>query len=233
MGRGAGYDQRIFNLQRVDPNLVCGICLDVLQDPVIICAEGHNFCSDCAVAELERCPSCRGKRSRSSTRNQFVRNVVGRLEVTCPTRSLADLRDDGQGHAAHWGDVGRIATQEGHGAPIDSDEYYLSLSIGAPCPSVCDWTGPLEGMAQHLSSECMHAEMECRFKGRGCAFRATRVTLPEHEAQCLWGGCKLCGGSIAHEMIFEDLGQYCGTDCWIDAWRKVGTLSSPLCIQPV
>ncbi|XP_066555895.1 E3 ubiquitin-protein ligase TRIM47 [Amia ocellicauda] len=69
--------------------LVCAICLDFFQDPVILKC-GHNFCRDCILMHWEengsdefgyRCPECRQLFWEISlTKNYLVKNLVDKLD---------------------------------------------------------------------------------------------------------------------------------------------------------
>lgn len=66
--------------------LECGICMNLLDDPVqLVCREGHIFCGDCA-RELERCPMCQEILPVTGNRyvdggNRAVMRMLNNLQV--------------------------------------------------------------------------------------------------------------------------------------------------------
>ncbi|XP_028402954.1 E3 ubiquitin-protein ligase NRDP1-like [Dendronephthya gigantea] len=82
-----GYAIQRF-VSNIDPNLICGICANVLKDAVITPC-GHSFCQQCLETWLDRsetdtCPTCR------TTTLVFdlipvlaVRGIVGNLHTSC------------------------------------------------------------------------------------------------------------------------------------------------------
>lgn len=82
-----GYAIQRF-ISSIDPNLICGICANVLQDAVITPC-GHSFCQQCLEtwlesSETDTCPTCR------TTTLVFdlipvlaIRGLVGNLHTSC------------------------------------------------------------------------------------------------------------------------------------------------------
>lgn len=66
-----------------DPHdyLKCAVCLDVLQNPVSACEEGHVYCFDC-VSPLHQCPQCR-QTIESKHKCRRLREEVDQLVVKC------------------------------------------------------------------------------------------------------------------------------------------------------
>ena len=71
-----GFGTDLFVSQPVDDNLICGLCLEVLDKPTSACIEGHIFCAACLakVVDKRSCPTCRGSRQESLCRP--IQNMV-------------------------------------------------------------------------------------------------------------------------------------------------------------
>ncbi|KAG2232570.1 hypothetical protein INT48_009779 [Thamnidium elegans] len=71
------------------PELLCGICTDVLEDPVQVhCPEDHMFCSKCINSHVEygqaTCPICFTVLDKNSFQlSKFVARQIGRLRIQC------------------------------------------------------------------------------------------------------------------------------------------------------
>ncbi|XP_046859713.1 TNF receptor-associated factor 2-like [Xenia sp. Carnegie-2017] len=84
----SGYPMKWFEDQNSARNMFeCGICLEVLRDPVQICDCGHQFCALCISDILKtdpRCPSCRIKISREVIFDDHAANrLIKQLKVNC------------------------------------------------------------------------------------------------------------------------------------------------------
>ena len=81
------------------PNLTCGVCLDVLCEPVSLpCA--HTFCRACwENVRNFACPNCRTKYTGDVEVNRIINTMVGVLPMiaTCGAKML---RRDGTNHAS-------------------------------------------------------------------------------------------------------------------------------------
>lgn len=82
-----GYATTKF-VHTVDPNLLCGICSYVLDNPVLTPC-GHSFCSVCLDTWLSKpatstCPECRSLVLPSSSKAvHSLRNFINGLDVVC------------------------------------------------------------------------------------------------------------------------------------------------------
>ncbi|KAI9486738.1 MAG: hypothetical protein EXX96DRAFT_53214 [Benjaminiella poitrasii] len=70
------------------PELLCGICSDVLEDPIQVhCPEDHMFCSKCIQEHGEkdtRCPICLTALDKNTFQlSKFVQRQVSRLRIHC------------------------------------------------------------------------------------------------------------------------------------------------------
>ncbi|XP_031551923.1 TNF receptor-associated factor 5-like [Actinia tenebrosa] len=80
-----GYRREDF-VEKVDENLICLICHEVLADPQQ-CKEGHIFCKECIKAWLNhkcRCPMDNtALRFESLMPSVFAKNIIQNLKVFC------------------------------------------------------------------------------------------------------------------------------------------------------
>lgn len=72
----------------IDPNLICGICGSVLEDPVLTPC-GHSFCKLClntwlSKPDVRTCPECRSKVTSTDVKPVLsLRNLINGFDVTC------------------------------------------------------------------------------------------------------------------------------------------------------
>ncbi|KAJ8657723.1 hypothetical protein O0I10_006538 [Lichtheimia ornata] len=71
------------------PDLFCGVCQDILEDPVQVhCPEDHIFCSNCInnyTKQQATCPVCQIPVDPSKFQSsKFVQRQIGRLRIRCP-----------------------------------------------------------------------------------------------------------------------------------------------------
>ncbi|KAH3864776.1 hypothetical protein DPMN_027802 [Dreissena polymorpha] len=82
-----GYSVQRF-ITPVDPNLICGICSSVLEDPVLTPC-GHSFCQSCLNTWLLRprtdtCPECRSHVAKETVKPVLsLRNLINGFDVEC------------------------------------------------------------------------------------------------------------------------------------------------------
>ena len=78
-----GYNTDLFP-DEIDPDLICGICHDVLQDPVYFRSCEHTFCRKCITQSLRVNPTCPMDRQPQSTRTfcpalRYVKKHLNKL----------------------------------------------------------------------------------------------------------------------------------------------------------
>ena len=83
----------------VDPSFVagatdshtCAICMQLLENPVIACDEGHTFCYGClddALKRDDRCPTCRAEEI-VFVKCRALENSIGEMKMRCEHSSPA------------------------------------------------------------------------------------------------------------------------------------------------
>ena len=78
-----GYNTDLFE-DEIDPDLICTICQDVLQDPVYFPKCEHTFCRKCITQSLRVNATCPMDRTHQSTRTfrpaiRYVKKILSKL----------------------------------------------------------------------------------------------------------------------------------------------------------
>ena len=142
--------------RRVDENLLCPLCLDVLDDPVSG-ACGHAACRECLAQHLSNqsdCPQCRAALSQNAlVPNVIVRSMVSELRLVCPNNPIPE----------------EPAAKRARG------------EAGAVDVNVCNWQGKCDTLAAHRAT-CPREIIPCPMHEMGCTARIMRCELAAHVA---------------------------------------------------
>ena len=144
--------------RRGDENLLCPLCLDVLDDPVSG-ACGHASCRECLGQHLSNqsdCPQCRAELSQNAlVPNVIVRSMVSELRLVCPNNPIPEEPAAKRAR----GEAGAVA--------VDG--------------ALCDWQGKCETLAAHRAT-CPREIVPCPMHELGCTARIRRCALAAHVA---------------------------------------------------
>ena len=82
-----GYEDERFET-KVDDNLHCVICTEVLKDPVQCPRNEHHFCRNCIIKHLKHsrnCPTCKDPLTVETLvkPQRFLANTLARLKISC------------------------------------------------------------------------------------------------------------------------------------------------------
>ncbi|CAB4001593.1 RING finger 151-like [Paramuricea clavata] len=115
-----GWEDELFQ-HPVGHTLHCGICLDVLKDPVSCRHNEHLFCRACITIHLmnfQTCPSCMEPLTVESLRQapRTVTNLLSELKIRC------QFFDRGCGKFVELGDLERHVTDCGFAPAVCSNE---------------------------------------------------------------------------------------------------------------
>ena len=115
-----GWEDELFQ-HPVGHTLHCGICLNVLKDPVSCRHNEHLFCRACITIHLmnfQTCPSCMEPLTVESLRQapRTVTNLLSELKIRC------QFFDRGCGQFVELGDLERHVTDCGFAAAVCSNE---------------------------------------------------------------------------------------------------------------
>lgn len=84
-----GYDiSRFVDCEKIIESFKCGICLDVLKEPVVVKACEHMYCGECIKDWMRTDTSCPQDRIPIIQRDiglpsRFFRNLYENLEMKC------------------------------------------------------------------------------------------------------------------------------------------------------
>lgn len=70
----------------IPEELICPICHDVFENPVISCYNGHVFCKSC-ISEWcknhQTCPQCKGHTLKKHVNVPLLSGMTEKLEIRC------------------------------------------------------------------------------------------------------------------------------------------------------
>eukprot|EP01041_Mallomonas_annulata_P009978 gene9978-20748_t len=224
-----GYPTQLFIDNKVADNhdLICSICMDVLNDPTQ-CNAGHLFCRTCILEYLKKsasCPTCREVLTdKSLSVNRFVKNLVSTIPIRCSTSILE--ANNAIESKCQWN--GTLETLEEH---LNICEFVEISCVNNECKIKV----PRRKMATH-SAECQYRWTSCpHCKGRcqsfqlsghmthcpkkpvhcsneGCTETVLSMDMDKHKGGCLWEriDCPLnligaCSGQCPRTLPRKDL----------------------------
>ena len=179
-----GYRNPELIVSAVNDNFNCGICLEMLDNPVM-CPEGHNFCKSCleqAMMRKKECPLCRTKLSKSKmTTNRALERVMEDIVVVkCPTTlSMKSLPDPSH-------NVEQICKKRKISEDEEEEEDIVTTnSSGTPRSDshegTCTWQGFMSDVQAHIES-CRYVTYPCPHDG--CNEQLFRNELQQHSEIC-------------------------------------------------
>ena len=157
-----GYDSEYFLCSDgggVDETLLCPICHEVYDTPMVLDPCGHSFCRECVATLLdsghEDCPICRTKMIEGVgvgvPPNRALKDLISNMKVRCMNCPI-----DG-------------------GISISSD-----TTTTATATNCCPWTGKLSEFQSHSESVCPLHIVACPIEG--CDFEGPRSSMNQHNA---------------------------------------------------
>lgn len=181
------------------PELLCGLCSDVLEDPMQVhCPEDHMFCSHCIHKYVEQgqttCPLCYTTLDKNSFQlSKFVQRQIGRLRIKCTYANNGCLWQGllSDNHIAECeykpcvcpnAENGCTATNLSSSNMQQHMETCLYQII--PCPNNMPMCQPFlrKDLAKH-ESECQ--SYSCPYASEGCPYTATLTQVRIHcEGYC-------------------------------------------------
>jgi len=181
-----GYPASLF-LAPPDADFKCGICMEIMRDPVQICSVHHTYCVGCISrwrSTKTTCPDCRAPISREEPA-RILKNMIEKLEVGCPHAACnggSNSGDSGSGSgmtnssSSSSGDATADA-EDGHQHKKSRQENSAEPSSAAA--TYCAWTGQVKDYEAHMAV-CPFVEVCCPFAEAGCTFRAARRDMGAH-----------------------------------------------------
>mmetsp|Transcript_27538 Transcript_27538/g.62443 ORF Transcript_27538/g.62443 Transcript_27538/m.62443 type:complete len:485 (+) Transcript_27538:41-1495(+) len=177
-----GYPCGMF-LTAPDLDLTCGICMEVLNDPVLVCGEQHTYCRACIALWKDTkstCPECRVPISQGKT-NRLAKNMIDKLEVRCPHAGCdgCDGGGDGSGQTNSASSSSDIPADAEDGHQHKKSRQENSAEPSSAAATYCAWTGQVKDYEAHVAA-CPFMEVSCPFEEAGCTFRAARRDMGAH-----------------------------------------------------
>ena len=134
----------------------CAICMQLLENPVIACDEGHTFCFGClddALKRDDRCPTCRAGEI-VFVKCRALENSIAEMKMRCEHSAPAAAPAEEPAPKRRCAKVRRCST-----APA-------SCAMMAPANGLgCEWRGRVSEYRAHLDV--------CVFKPRACTYAAS------------------------------------------------------------
>jgi hypothetical protein len=180
-------------------DFLCGICLDIMQDPHSCCTEGHTYCLTCIrgamISNQSNCPSCRQGIS-NLMKNRYLQNAIDNSTVRCP-------------HGEH----NSTSTEN----PLKKQKKAEEATSSASPPSAagCSWRGLFKDLSRHLGNDCEFVICKCSFST--CFNKVMRKDLPAHHLNCVRRPCICelgCGNinmenSHMHKLLCPEIEVVC------------------------
>ncbi|ORZ02189.1 hypothetical protein BCR43DRAFT_481162 [Syncephalastrum racemosum] len=179
------------------PDLLCGVCQDVLDDPIQVrCPEDHIFCAKCIgsyVKQNTSCPLCMTPLDQTAFQpSKFVQRQIGRLrtrclhhDAGCPWQGV--LSDD------HWKTCGFQPTE---------------------CPNAqrgCTERVRQMDLESH-TAQCAFEVLSCP-NGMPLCKPFLRKDLPTHEKECRSYPCPYAAAGCSYVASAEEVNAHCDTYC--------------------
>lgn len=143
-----GFDPALFVNQPVDEYAICSICQDVMDQPTMVCNQGHSFCLDCITAwqKVNRdCPDCRTQLYRNMPFNRALHGMIRGFQVSCPEK------EDDNTRCVWQGSLG----------------MYLDSHAKTECPFIkvscidCGWRVRRKNLPSHKKHYCPERLVNC------------------------------------------------------------------------
>ena len=203
--------------ETIDSNFKCGICLDILLDPLQGPC-GHTYCRKC-VEKVHACPECRETlRRSSSSRNRFLENLISKFKVRCPSTKAPStlnlvLHIDSETTILH----GMAAKEPENLEETVNAGDKLLVQIGdanqehdcsgtkrtrveeADKINLCKWQGTIGDLYAHITV-CDYSIVCCPFKLHGCLVSMPRKELAKHQISCMREHLDLLGTSLQQNL---------------------------------
>ncbi|ORX63024.1 hypothetical protein DM01DRAFT_1331118 [Hesseltinella vesiculosa] len=177
-------------LDELNPELLCGICHDLLDNPMQVhCAEDHMFCYNCILNYgKSSCPSCMESLNNSNFQlSKFAKRQISRLRIKCPSHALGctwegALEDD---HIQQCSYQMTPCPNSNHGCTekisnaTANDHRAQCLFELMSCPNQVATCKPfLRKDDQAHDAQC--AGFRCKYHHEGCAFVGTLSQVGQH-----------------------------------------------------
>jgi hypothetical protein len=168
-----GLSTDLFLSKKIDDNLLCAICHDVLEDASSMKC-GHTFCQGCIKPiRGNSCPTCRKINAKKTvTPNIVLRGLIGNLEVRCVSAG------NNNSSSAEPELMGEPTAKRPRVAGDTTGQEQSSQQVTG-----CVWTGKISDKKTHEDKECQFHCIACDVPG--CGFACTRKDMEKHKLQAM------------------------------------------------
>eukprot|EP01084_Bolivina_argentea_P211544 359844_1 len=206
----------------------CGICLEMLKNPVAIC-DDHLFCQECVVQLIQRegdhfkCPNCRKICNvHQVKRTTFIDRLLGELVVKCPNfeitrqkalylQSIPKLRRKSNYNKNPSERLrSRSRSRDRKTKSENAVNVNNKVNSNESCAGLCNWTGQWSNLQKHINECKLHA-IKCEY----CHILMMRQATVNHNSICADYPipCQMCNLSISRTKMNGHLIRYCQS--WI------------------
>ncbi|KAI8982346.1 hypothetical protein BDF20DRAFT_866435 [Mycotypha africana] len=175
------------------PELLCGICSDVLEDPLQVhCPEDHMFCKNCIESHIKQQPTCplcmTNLDSKSFQLSKFAQRQISRLRIKCLYAdngcTWTGLFSDNHQSECKFKPIRCPNADKGcteiNLTEFNKDEHIKNcLYQLITCPNQMPLCQPflLKDLAKH-ENECQ--SYACPYSNEGCTFIGTQTQANMH-----------------------------------------------------
>ena len=202
------YICTIYFLNEIHPRYTCGICLNVVDEPVNCGSKGGCtglFCMKCLSTSLlssKYCPLCRFVIVGLPTKHNLIKEIIYDEHIYCMFSELSGDENPSK----------RAKT---------SSSSFHSMRAG------CQWTGALKDLEAHLALDCNLAPSPCT--NIGCSAVIPRhhlATHAENDCQFRKVPCPCCDFALSFNTLYAHRAD-CGkaivtcTHCSAYVWKSL------------
>ena len=217
---GQGIDYKF--VHEVLKDLVCGICLSVLQQPLMVnCCEEH-FCEGCLSERMARvvsCPQCRSTEFCHMSLKKLPLEISA-LEVFCPNskygcKMTLAMRDSDLHHSPDNHDGSLYARLPCPNACSDQNIFrnHLAQHCSQYCPRRpvtclhCKEDGEYQKMTDKHPRHCLFHPLSCP---QGCGVTLVRQDIPTHLDSCPLEivSCPFSGVGCMPKVLRKDMSDH-------------------------
>ncbi|SAM05563.1 hypothetical protein [Absidia glauca] len=177
------------------PELLCGLCGDILDDPMQVhCSEDHMFCRTClANYHTASCPSCMEPIEKATFQlSKFVKRQISRLRVRCINRPSG-------------------CTWEGH---LEDDHSQTCCYRSVSCPNLhlgCPEVVKVKDLDQH-QTECLYNMIPCPNGSTECQ-PFLRKDGAYHDSSCSSFHCLYAHAGCTFVGTLPEVNRHCENYC--------------------
>ena len=159
------YKDREFNMKAIAREFHCASCSKVLDQPTIVCENGHTSCRSCRL-QASKCAECEGKLI-PGLRNLALERMVAKIRNRCPN-SICGCRTllSGEMVSLHTGKC---------------NFYHIDCPLQEIALAHCTWRGKAAGLIEHV--QATHGQILVQGNHFDCRAITSDYKLVVHEGE--------------------------------------------------